>query len=293
MRRMTRWIWAVACVLAACSSRNDTTGTDLTSGTSGAGGSGTGTGGGCPANYTPCSGLCCAPGKVCTSPGRCDYPYETADLYVYLCPSFNTGNCKASYFSIDQTCTPLRNPTPGTCYNTGFKVAGGQSYGISSCTGCAMGCGNPASLTTPAGFTKPNYYSGMSFYCGTPCTPPPECSQAANAGGPSTTSTGSTSAAGTGGGSGSGAGAGGAGGSFGTTGTGGAGDICTKSGSTKQCSQMISCSKCSFQSCTCYDGSNCSAGYHTSDGLDFPCASCPNGCTEAAQAVVAHCGCAP
>jgi hypothetical protein len=56
---------------------------------------------------------------------------------------------------------------------------------------------------------------------------------------------------------------------------------------------MVSCPNCSWQSCTCFDGSNCSAGYHTSDGLDFPCASCPNGCTAAAQAVIAHCGCAP
>jgi hypothetical protein len=287
MRHGLPRVLAFLCLVAACSSANDTT----SGSSSGAGtGSGSGTtGGGCPANYTLCGSLCCAPGKICTSPGRCDYPYDTADLYVYLCPSFNTGNCRASYFSIDQTCTPLQNPMPGTCYNTGFRVAGGQSYGISSCTGCATGCGNPSSLTTPAGFTKPNYYSGMSFYCGTPCTPPPDCSQAANAGGPAST-TSSTSGAG-----GSGAtGAGGAGGSIGTTtGTGGSGGICNASGSTKQCSQMVSCSTCSFQSCTCFDGSNCSAGYHTSDGLDFPCDSCPNGCTAAAQAVVAHCGCAP
>ena len=175
----------------------------------------------------------------------------------------------------------------GTCYNTGFKVAGGQSYGISACTGCAMGCGNPSSLTTPDGFTKPNYYSGMSFYCGTPCTPPVDCSQAANAGPPGSTSSGSAGAGGSGA-----TGAGGAGGSFVTTGTGGSGGICNASGSTKECSQMISCPGCSFQSCTCFDGSNCSAGYHTSDGVNFPCDSCPNGCTAAAQAVITHCGCA-
>jgi hypothetical protein len=214
-------------------------------------------------------------------------------LYVYLCPSFNTGNCRATYFSIDQTCTPLHDPMPGTCYNTGFRVAAGQSYGVAACTGCGMGCGNPVALQTPDGFTKPNYYSGMSFFCNTPCEVPPDCSQAANIGGPGMTT--GTSTSGAGGAGGAGTTTAGAGGSFGTgTGSGtGGGDICSKVGSTKQCSQMIACPNCSFQSCSCFDGSNCSAGYHTSDGFDFPCESCPNGCTSAAQAVVAHCGCAP
>src|SRR5262249_32455394 len=179
---------------AACSSANDTT-SGSSSGSGSGSGSGTTTGGGCPANYTSCGSLCCAPGRICTSPGRCDYPYDSADLCVYLCPSFNTGTSRATYFRLDRPCRPLQKPLPGTCYSTGFRVAGGQSYGISSCPGCAMGCGNPSSLTTPAGFTKPNYYSGMSFYCGTPCTPPPDCSQAANAGGPAST-TSSTSGAG-------------------------------------------------------------------------------------------------
>jgi len=240
-------------------------------------------------NYTDCDTLCCAPGKICSSPGHCDYPYDTADLYVYLCPSFNSGTCKASYFSIDQSCTPLHDPQPGTCYNTGFKVAGGQTYGISSCTGCGMGCGNPSSLQTPPGFTKPNYYSGMYFYCGTPCTPPPDCSQAANAGGPTTTTgtgTGTTTGAGGAGSTGTGQGTTTTGG----TGTGG-GPICNAPGSTKQCSQWLSCSSCSWQSCSCFDGSNTSTGYHTSDGADFPCDA--NGCTAAAQATLAHCGCTP
>src|SRR5579859_4410565 len=140
MRFLTTCVWVLAGLYAACSSHNDTS--SLTSGGS-AGSRSTTTGGSCPMNYTECGSLCCAPGKICSSPGRCDYPYNTADLYVYLCPSFNTGNCKASYFSIDQTCTPIQGAQSGTCYNTGFKVAGGQTYGISSCTGCGMGCGNP------------------------------------------------------------------------------------------------------------------------------------------------------
>jgi len=294
MRRATTWVWAFACLFVACSSRNDTN--SISSGTTGSGtgtGSGsTGTGSSCPPNYTECGNLCCAPGRTCASPGRCEYPYDTADLWVYLCPSFNTGTCKAAYLSIDQSCTPLHDPMPGTCYNTGFRVAGGETYGIAACTGCAMGCGNPGSLRTPEGFTKPNYYSGISFFCGTPCEVPPECSQMMNGAGGAGGSSGATTG-GTGGST-----TGGAGGSSGTStgtgsGTGGSGDICNKVGSTKQCSQMIACPNCSFQSCTCYDGSNCSAGYHTSDGADFPCDSCPNGCTAAAQAVIAHCGCAP
>lgn len=43
----------------------------------------------------------------------------------------------------------------------------------------------------------------------------------------------------------------------------------------------------------CSSGNDTGTGYHASDGVDFPCDSCPNGCTGAAQAVVAHCGCAP
>ena len=289
MRRVISGIFVVTCILAACSSGDDkSAGSPATGGASGSSGASR-----CPPNYTDCSSICCAPGKVCAAPGRCEFPYDTADLYVYLCPSFNTGNCRAEYLSIDQTCTPLRNPVPGTCYNTGFKVAGGQSYGVASCTGCATGCGNPVSLNTPEGFTKPSYYSGMSFFCGTPCTVPPDCGQGANSGGPATGTGGGTSTTGAGGGSGTGTGgAGGSGATGGGTGTGG-GDICSRSGSTRQCSGMISCPKCSFQSCTCYDGSNCSAGYRTSDGFDFPCQTCPNGCTAAAQAVVEHCGCAP
>jgi hypothetical protein len=284
MRRGTTWVWVLTCLFSACSSRDDTSYTSSGTGS-------TGTGSSCPANYTDCGSLCCAPGKTCSSPGHCDYPYDSAELFVYLCPSFNTGNCKATYLSIDQACVPLHDPVPGTCYDTGFRVAGGQTYGIASCTGCATGCGNPGSLPTPKGFTKPNYYSGTSFYCGTPCEVPPDCSQAANSGGPTmTTSTTSTGAGGAGGATTTA----GAGGSVGTgTGTGGStGDICSKVGSTKECSQMVTCPLCSWQSCSCFDGSNCSAGYHTSDGVDFPCDSCPNGCTAAAQAVVAHCGCA-
>jgi hypothetical protein len=284
MRRRDGFTLVFTCSVLACGSGADTSTND---GLSGAGGS-SGEPSGCAAQYTECGDLCCAPGKICTSPGRCAYPYSTASLYVYLCPSFNTGNCSASYLSIDQSCTPLHDPVSGTCYNTGFEVAGGQSYGISSCTGCAMGCGNPGSITTPPGFTKPSYYSGMAFFCGTPCTAPPDCSQSANTGAPAAKVDGGAP---TGAGGGATAGAGGAGGST-STGAGGGGGVCSASGATKECSQMIACPNCSFQSCTCFDGSNCSAGYHTSDGVDFPCDSCPNGCTAAAQAVVSHCGCA-
>src|SRR5882757_8037550 len=106
MRRSITAVWASIWILGAwaggaCSARNDST--DVSSGTGSGSTTATGT-----STSTTTNGGCAA-------------------HYVYLCPSFNTGNCKASYLSIDQSCTPLRDPMPGTCYDTGFKVAGGQS----------------------------------------------------------------------------------------------------------------------------------------------------------------------
>jgi hypothetical protein len=286
VRSTVRRFWIVSGMLAltgmlsaSCSSSD----TGSSGGTGG--GTSTGPGSGCRANYTECGSLCCAPGKICSSPGQCDFPYNTADLYVYLCPSFNTGNCTAAYLSIDQTCTPLHNPMPGTCYNTGFKVAGGQSYGLSTCTGCAMGCGNPISLTTPEGFTKPNYYSGVSFHCNTPCTPPPECGQAANAGGPGTTATGAGGASGTG-----------AGGAVGTGTAGSSGDIglpCTTSAHPAwqdgECTASTSCKFCSVRSCVRATSQGCCAGEDTPSEF-FPCGGCQN-CTDAVTAALTRCGC--
>ena len=55
--------------------------------------------------------------------GSCQYPYSSAHLYVYLCPSFNQG-CSANFFALDQMCSPITAPQPGTCYDTGFEIAG-------------------------------------------------------------------------------------------------------------------------------------------------------------------------
>src|SRR5882672_390599 len=75
----------------------------------------------CPAGYSLCEQRCCASGTTCVA-GSCQYPYSTAHLYVYLCPSFNQG-CNASFFTLDQTCSPIKSAQPGTCYDTGFEVA--------------------------------------------------------------------------------------------------------------------------------------------------------------------------
>jgi hypothetical protein len=130
-------------------------------------------GGGCPVDFTDCGSVCCAPGKQCIA-GSCQYPYNKAHLYVYLCPSFNIG-CNASFFALDQTCSPIRSAQPGTCYDTGFEVAAASTYALASCQACGSSCGSPGSLKTPAGFTTPDYYSGSTWYCGTKCDAPPSC----------------------------------------------------------------------------------------------------------------------
>jgi hypothetical protein len=93
---------------------------------------------------------------------------------VYLCPSFNMG-CSASFFALDQTCSPIRSPQPGSCYDTGFDVSANGNYALASCTACGSGCGSPAGLRTPAGFLAPDYYSGNTWFCGTPCDAPADC----------------------------------------------------------------------------------------------------------------------
>jgi hypothetical protein len=139
-----------------------------------AGGGSAGTGStGCPPSYTRCDSLCCPAGLQCTN-GACTYPYSTARLHVYLCPSFNMG-CSANFFALNQTCSPIRSPQPGSCYDTGFDVAAKTSYALASCTACGSGCGSPASLRTPAGFLAPDYYSGSTWFCGTPCEAPANC----------------------------------------------------------------------------------------------------------------------
>jgi hypothetical protein len=128
----------------------------------------------CPSGYYLCQRMCCPTGTTCGASG-CEYPYSTAHLYVYLCPSFNTGNCKATFFALDQTCSPIESAQPGTCYDTKLEVAAGKTYGLASCTACGTNCGSPASVRTPPGFIEPKYYPGSTWFCGTPCEAPRDC----------------------------------------------------------------------------------------------------------------------
>jgi hypothetical protein len=100
---------------------------------------------------------------------------------VYLCPSFNNG-CNASFFALDQTCSPIKSAQPGTCYDTGFEVAANKSYGIAGCQMCGSACGSPASFKTPVGFTEQNYYSGITWSCNTKCDAPIDCGGRASSG---------------------------------------------------------------------------------------------------------------
>jgi hypothetical protein len=129
----------------------------------------------CPAGFTLCERTCCPNGTSCVA-GACQYPYNSAHLYVYLCPSFNTGNCKANFFALDQTCSPVTATQSGTCYDTGFEVAADHTYGLAGCTTCGSGCGSTGSFRTPRGFLEPKYYSGSTWSCGNDkCTAPADC----------------------------------------------------------------------------------------------------------------------
>jgi hypothetical protein len=128
----------------------------------------------CVAGYTVCGEQCCAGGMRCEA-GRCEYPYSSAHLYVYLCPSFNTGTCRADFLSLEQTCTPVQGPQQGVCYDTGFELAADRSYALASCLECGKGCSSPGSFKTPPGFVSPHYYSGITLSCTEPCEAPPDC----------------------------------------------------------------------------------------------------------------------
>jgi hypothetical protein len=129
-------------------------------------------GGSCPGGTTACGSVCCAAGQSCSN-GACGY--TTAQLYFYLCPSFNTGNCAASGFSLNSSCVSLGSFTRGTCYATGFNVTAGTTYAEAPCVSCPNNCGSPGSFTTPSVFSKATYYPGTYFYCTTSCTPPTTC----------------------------------------------------------------------------------------------------------------------
>jgi hypothetical protein len=55
-----------------------------------------------------------------------------------------------------------------------------------------------------------------------------------------------------------------------------------------QCSQYLTCDVCSISACASASQSSCEAGYKTSDGASFQCASCSD-CISAAEAATQHC----
>jgi len=128
---------------------------------------------GCPATFTKCESVCCSPGMTCSG-GTCKYPYSTAHLLVYLCPSFNTGTCNAAFFELDGACRPV-SVSGGYCYDTGFEISAGETYSLASCTTCDT-CGPTISFQAPAGFLDSSYHLGQSFWCGNDkCTAPSSC----------------------------------------------------------------------------------------------------------------------
>lgn len=125
----------------------------------------------CPSGAPRCNGVCCDQGATCSG-NKC--VYQTAQLYFYLCPSFNMG-CSATTLLVDNVCHPLAGPAAGTCYATGINVSGGQTYSIAMCSQCPSNCSNQVPFTTPATFATSTYYPGISFYCKTTCTAPGNC----------------------------------------------------------------------------------------------------------------------
>jgi hypothetical protein len=122
----------------------------------------------CPDMGERCGAVCCGANQICAQ-GQCEY--ATAKAVVYLCPDFNSG-CQAADFMIGSMCAPIQSAKPGSCYTTSLVLQPDQTYSISVCTGCNMGCSTGTPFTTPAGsFQTETYPTGISFYCSTPCMP--------------------------------------------------------------------------------------------------------------------------
>jgi hypothetical protein len=128
----------------------------------------------CPGGVNACGDVCCKSGEVCTGSG-CGLPYQSAQLYVYLCPDFNSG-CSASGISADGMCSPINNAQAGKCYATGITVESGQSYSVAACQSCPGSCAPSTPFMTPSsGFASQTFYPGIYLYCQTPCTAPTSC----------------------------------------------------------------------------------------------------------------------
>jgi len=115
--------------------------------------------------------------------GKSDYSnvvsittYNSAYLWIYLCPDAFTG-CSSNYINLSGNCRAITGAaTPGAWYDTGFEILANRSYAVAMCQSCPSDCGSPTAIETPEVFFKINYYPDIYFYCQTPCTPsdPPE-----------------------------------------------------------------------------------------------------------------------
>jgi hypothetical protein len=236
---------------------------------------------GCPTGYAECGALCCYPGSTCRD-GSCVYPYSTASLYAYMCPSDWSGCTMPKYFSLGSECAQASALTPGTCVNTGLQVSASQSYAFANCQACGNSCSNPVSVDTPSGFVSDTYAPGLTFYCGSACTPPPDC------GGVSAASSGSPGASSSGASSGGSSGSGGGGGT--TSGV----TTCGNCPGQLECSTIVGA--CIVQSCACayvIDGSDGDSTWYLANGGCFMCqqnglttGDCTAAATAAAQAIV-------
>ena len=101
--------------------------------------------------------------------------YESAKLYVYICPDFYNG-CAGNYFNLNGNCRQIAGLELDSWYDTGFEIVPGKSYAIAHCTGCPGPCGSPISFETPEeAFFSYHYCPGVFFYCNTPCNPSEAC----------------------------------------------------------------------------------------------------------------------
>jgi hypothetical protein len=127
---------------------------------------------GCGSTQTLCGDTCCNSDQVCTD-GTC-YSKQ-ADLWVYMCPDTLQNGCEPSFFDVNNTCTAITNQfQPGSCFDTGITVQGGQSVNISTCNTCPGDCGGVGMYMTPDLFPNGSFYAG-AFYCQTECTPAQSC----------------------------------------------------------------------------------------------------------------------
>jgi len=127
----------------------------------------------CSSGRVKCGSVCCSTGQTCVD-GACEFPYNSAILYIYFCPNFYTEGCSSGSMLINGTCYSF-TAAPATCNSTGYTVYGSTAYSFQNCpsSNCTS-CSAPFNFTTPEGFAEPYYYAG-SWRCNTDCNAPSEC----------------------------------------------------------------------------------------------------------------------